>query len=1047
MRQEGERPEASTWSRAGRIFKAASEKPATERASFLEAACGGDDEIRLLVNGMLGAFEEARDAFTPPAGGDEAQDSGPAGARQLEASELLGTKVGPYKVLQLIGEGGFGTVYMAEQDAPVERRVALKVIKLGMDTKQVIARFEAERQALALMNHPHIAKVLDAGSTRDGRPYFVMELVQGVPITAYCDSKNLSTRERLGIFTSVCQAVQHAHQKGIIHRDLKPSNILVALEDGKPAAKVIDFGVAKAVDRRLTEKTLFTELGQVIGTPVYMSPEQAEMSGLDIDTRSDIYSLGVLLYELLTGTTPFDAGALRKAAYAELQRIIREVEPPKPSTRLSTLGAKLANVARHRDTEPRSLSRELRGDLDWIVMKCLEKDPTRRYDTASSLALDLGRHFAHEPVAAGPPSAAYKLRKFARRNKGWLAAAGLVAAALVVGLAAATYGLVEARRQRDSALEAKEAETRERRRAEIAQAAAEAAETTADAARAAAEEQKTLAEASALRANEEAAKAEEVSEFLREMLAAVDPETAQGRDVTVREVLDESARKIEGGDLAAQSEVEGAVRMTIGDSYLALGLYGAAEPHFRAALEIRRRLHGPKHGDVAASLSALAVVASEQGDNAAAEALAREALETDREVFGPSSSEVANGLNNLAELLRSRGRFAEAEGLFREALDIRRKVFGEEHNAVAESLNNLATLLGVKGDFPGAESFYRQALAMQKKLRGERHPRVAYVLGNLGQHLELQGRHDEAEPLLRECAAILKETLGDDHPRVASATSMLARLFLAKGDPTAAEPLFREVLAARRKRLGDEHPRVAETLNDLGELLYSTGDYAGAEPHLREALAVQQKRLGADHPELGQTMNNLAAVLQGRREFGGAEPLFREALALRRKHLGDEHPVVATSLANLAVCLQLKGDLAGAEQLFREALALNRKLRGERDPTIALNLSGLADLLLRKGDPAAAEPLLRESLAILAETLPEHRRRFDAMSLLGAALANQAKYAEAEPLLLESYAGLKRLPRIPQKPVRNALGRLIKLYEAWGKPDEAAKWRALLEEP
>jgi serine/threonine protein kinase len=421
MSEEGVMSE-STWERAKELFEAALERRPQERSAFLDGACGDNGRLRAEVDQLLSAHEDAgsflgsRDQVT----------------RDLSTpAEQPGTMIGRYKLLQLIGEGGFGSVYMTEQERPVRRKVALKIIKLGMDTRQVIARFEAERQALALMDHPNIARVLDAGSTENGRPYFVMELVRGVPITEYCDKNSLSTRERLRLFQEVCGAVQHAHQKGIIHRDIKPSNVMVTLHDGQPVPKVIDFGIAKATNQRLTEKTLFTEYRQFIGTPQYMSPEQAEMSGLDVDTRADIYSLGVLLYELLTGTTPFDPTRLRSMAFSEIHRVIREEDPHKPSTRVSTLGEQATTTAKQRRTDVRALRKALSGDLDWIVMKALEKDRTRRYDTANALLLDIHRHLRNEPVSAGPPGAAYRTRKFLQRNRTAMSVSAVVVGALL----------------------------------------------------------------------------------------------------------------------------------------------------------------------------------------------------------------------------------------------------------------------------------------------------------------------------------------------------------------------------------------------------------------------------------------------------------------------------------------------------------------------------------------------------------------------------------------------------------------------------------------
>src|SRR5215472_1797828 len=461
----------------------------------------------------------------------------------LPVTEKPGDKIGRYKLLQQIGEGGCGVVYMAEQEEPVRRRVALKVIKLGMDTKSVIARFEAERQALAMMDHPNIAKVLDAGATDNGRPFFVMELVRGIKITDYCDQNKLSTEERLGLFMQVCNAIQHAHQKGIIHRDIKPSNILVTLHDGKPVPKVIDFCIAKATQGRLTDQTLFTAFEQFIGTPAYMSPEQAELTMKDVDTRTDIYSLGVLLYELLTGKTPFDAQQLLASGLDAMRRTIREQEPERPSTKLSTMmDGELTTTARHRHTEAPKLIHQLRGDLDWIVMKTLEKDRARRYETANGLARDVQRYLADEPVVARPPSRLYRFQKLARRNKLAFAASGAVAAALIVGLAAATWEYLKERTSRQ-------------------------------------------------RAVAETAKATATSDLLQQLLRSADPDGRRGSDYTVRQLLDDFSAGLTN-QLADQPEVEATVRLAIGCTYSKLGVLSEAERNLRRALELRRKALG-----------------------------------------------------------------------------------------------------------------------------------------------------------------------------------------------------------------------------------------------------------------------------------------------------------------------------------------------------------------------------------------------------------------------------------------------------------------------
>jgi len=444
------------------IYHEAISKPPKERKAYIEAACGDDTELLARIEALLKA-RDVKDSFleVPALDPDITLDESPI-------SERPGTIIGRYKLLEQVGEGGFGVVYMAQQEKPIHRKVALKIIKLGMDTKSVIARFEAERQALAMMDHPNIAKVLDAGATETGRPYFVMELVKGMPITEYCDKNNLDTQQRLELFIDVCKAIQHAHQKGIIHRDIKPTNVMITLHDGKPVPKVIDFGIAKATYQRLTEKTVFTRYAQMIGTPEYMSPEQAEFSGLDVDTRTDIYSLGVLLYELLTGATPFDAQELREAGYIEIQRIIRETEPLKPSTRLSTMGNILTDVAKHRHIQPDQLRKIVRGDLDWIVMKTLEKDRTRRYETASELARDIERHLIDEPVAAGPPSTVYRLRKFIRRNRALVTSAAIVLMVLVAGIVVSTiFGIGQARARTEAERARAEAELHAGAKADI----------------------------------------------------------------------------------------------------------------------------------------------------------------------------------------------------------------------------------------------------------------------------------------------------------------------------------------------------------------------------------------------------------------------------------------------------------------------------------------------------------------------------------------------------------------------------------------------------
>jgi serine/threonine protein kinase/tetratricopeptide (TPR) repeat protein len=594
------------------IFHEARLLAGDEREGYLKGACGNDLALRNKVEALLKADDEAGDFLRTNDGGDaDATSAGvaPVGEKAKNA-EAAGQTIDRYKLLQQIGEGGFGTVWMAEQKQPIKRRVALKIIKLGMDTKQVIARFEAERQALAMMDHPNIAKVFDAGATDTGRPYFVMELIRGIPILEYCDSERLSTQQRLGLFIQVCNAIQHAHQKGIIHRDIKPTNVLVTLHGDEPVVKVIDFGIAKATNTELTQKTFFTEHRQMIGTPAYMSPEQAVMSGLDIDTRSDVYSLGVLLYELLTGTTPFDQKDLLSKGFAEMMRIIREVEPHKPSTRLSTLGETGTRTAQLRRTDPKKLRTNLRGDLDWIVMKCLEKDRGRRYETANGLAQDIQRHLTGEPVVAAPPSRMYRVQKFVHRNKAQVIVSAVIAMLLVLGIIGTSMGMAwalsekqradllartEAAWRADAVAEAERAEA-ERQRADAERLIAEEARLEAEQARDIAESAQHKAEAERLRAEEatqraiaEARTSQAITDFTLNLLSLANPDVSQSPNMTMLELLNHIGRDV-GHMLKGQTRAEVAVRTAIAHAYHVMGHNHEAQIHLTRVFQLLDQL-------------------------------------------------------------------------------------------------------------------------------------------------------------------------------------------------------------------------------------------------------------------------------------------------------------------------------------------------------------------------------------------------------------------------------------------------------------------------
>jgi eukaryotic-like serine/threonine-protein kinase len=661
--------------------------------------------------------------------------------------------VGPYRLVQRVGEGGMGEVWLAEQTRPVHRQVALKIIKAGMDTAQVVARFEAERQALAVMDHPAIAHVFDAGATPNGRPYFAMEYVRGEPITEYCTRHRLGYRQRIDLFLQVCDGVQHAHQKGIIHRDVKPSNILVTVQGDRPVPKIIDFGVAKATTRLLADQPLYTELGVLIGTPEYMSPEQAEMSGLDIDTRADVYSLGVILYELLTGALPFDARALRAQGVEEMRRTIREVDPPRPSTRVTSPPAGAA--VRDQGTSPRHLANQLRGDLDWIAMKALEKDRTRRYGSASDLAADLRRHLDDQPVLASPPSVTYRTRKFVRRHRFGVTTAATVAALLVVF--AATMAL-QARRiaqERD-------------------------------------------------RANREAATATQVSDFLVGLFAVSDPSEARGTTLTAREILESGARRIEK-NLAAQPEVQARLMATMGTVYTNLGLYDRASPLLQQAVTIDRRLLGDDHPATLAAVTQLANLLWYQNRPNEAEQLYRDVAERRRRVLGEEHADTLRSNDDLASVYVVQKRLDEAERLGKRTLAVQQRTLGAEHPDTFYSMNILLAVYIRQERYAEGEPIARALVHGQRRVLGEEHPDTLTNMHNLARLYDGLDRPREAERIYLETIRSRRRVLGDLHPTTILSVSRLAALYQKEGRYADAEALLLPLTTAPGGASGKLH--------------------------------------------------------------------------------------------------------------------------------------------------------------------------------------------------------------------------------------------------
>jgi serine/threonine protein kinase len=834
-----------------------------------------------------------------------------------------GTHIGRYRLLQNLGEGGMGAAFLAEQEEPVRRRVALKIIKAGMDSAQVIARFEQERQALALMDHPHIAKVLDAGTTAGGRPFLVMELVKGVPITTYCDQEHLTPQERLELFLPVCPAVQHAHQKGIVHRDLKPSNVLVALYDARPVPKVIDFGVAKAISQKLTERTLFTEVGQVVGTLEYMAPEQAELNNLDIDTRADIYALGAMLYELLTGSTPFTRKQLRNAALTEMLRMIREVEPPKPSTRLSG-SDELANIAAKRKLEPKRLTRLVHGDLDWIVMKCLEKERNRRYETANGLAIDVQRYLADEPVLAGPPSAIYRVRKFVRRHRGRVVAASLLLLALIGGIIGTSAGQVEARRQEQLARS-------ERDQKELALLAEV--------------EQKRLAEANerqaaaerdrAIKAEREAKGQAAVSQAVRDFLQhdllqqanpflQPDPARQAGaaaetpENPPIKMLLDRAARGLTaqaiGAKFPVQPLVQAGILETVGETYTAVGEYVKAIQHLEQAAGLRRKQLGSDHPYTLFTL------------------------------------------HRLAEAYRHAGRTAEAIALFEQVRDGRVSRLGPNHVATLNTLHELANAYGE------AER-QTEAIALLERVRdgqlahSERGPDdmdTLRTLHDLAVAYRRVGRLDDAIAVLQRLRPSLQAKLGPEHPFTVGTVRDLAGCYRAVDRTPEAIPLFEQAYNADVAKLGADHPRTLVTLNNLAGSYKEVGRVAEAVALYEKIRDSKLAKLPPDHPSTLVTLHTLAQAYLTAGRSAEAIALWEDLLPKARRKLGVIHASTVLYTAALVRALAKAGQFNHGVDVAAELLAAQRTQLQPGDVRLVagLALDGLA--LIRAGKSAEA---------------------------------------------------------------------------------------------
>ncbi len=874
------------YERLERIFQEASDLTGTDRTEYLDMECGNDPALRQEVEALL------------------AHDETPTGdfIREPVVASLTGEphpkRIGPYVHLEPIGEGGFADVFRADQTDPVRRKVALKVLKAGLDTRAVLNRFEGERQLLALMDHPSIAKIYDAGTTEKGRPYFAMELVDGDSIVDYCQKHRLDLDTRLALFTRVCAAVQHAHQKGIIHRDLKPSNILVTTVDGSPVPKVIDFGIAKATQVDPSAQTIFTQEGQLIGTPEYISPEQADIGSVNVDTRADIYSLGVVLYQLLTGKLPFSRATLQQAGFVEIMRILREEDPPRPSTRVSALEPDDPDTSTTTSTglHRKALARHLRKELDWIVLKALEKNPDRRYDSASGFAADITRYLRDEPIEARPPSTLYQVGKFVRRQRVLIATLGAIFVVLTVALV-------------DS----------DRRRRQVVAAQAEA---------------------------------EAVTDFLTGMLAEADPYQS-GKDITVVQVLDTAAESAEG-DFEDRPLIRARIENTIGRVYTVLGEADKGMVFLERALETRRALLGDSR-ETAVTLDYMGRAHNARGEYEAGEPYFRESVAMFSRLLGPGHEETLMTRGNLALLLMDAGRTEEAEAEFLECLNPE-YTWPPDNETRLNIMDGFANHYAYQGKLEEAEVLYLEVMETRRRISGEYHPAFSSVVNNLALLRYDQGRVAECDSLLEYNLKLKRVTFGDDHPTTLGAYQNLAGVRSSQGKYAEARAVYEDMLPLVEQTPGEGLYHTV--LNNLGYAYLKLEEYARAETLITRAYEIRRDQLGVEHRRTLTSLHNLGLVHVGVGRLTEAESVFEECLEVRLRTLGETHAHTVDVIIELGSVQARLGRYDEATAGLDAVLVVAEAEFGTEHPRYLRALQERALVDVRRGNPATAEPSL-----------------------------------------------------------------------------------------